>query len=48
MVHIFGTFDQDAVESIAGPSVPGSPADNAVVMVLKELLQRSSKAWIEA
>jgi hypothetical protein len=47
-VHIYGTFDHDAIESVAGPSNLGSDADKAVVAVLKELITRSNKGWIEA
>lgn len=46
-VHIYGTFNLNAVSSVSGTLVPKRPDDRAVVAVVKELLDRQGKRWIE-
>jgi hypothetical protein len=47
-VHIFGTFDQNAIESVTGNSESKKPAEKAMLAVLKEDLEQLGKAWVEA
>jgi hypothetical protein len=46
-IHIYGTFDQHAIESVAGPANPATDLDKAIVAVLKEFLALLKKKWIE-
>jgi hypothetical protein len=46
-VHIFGTFNINAVSSVSGTSKPERPDDRAVVTVVRELLETQGKKWIE-
>jgi hypothetical protein len=46
-VHIYGTFDQHAIESVAGSSSPSDSVDKAVETVVKEHLAARKKQWIE-
>jgi hypothetical protein len=46
-VHIFGTFNMNAVSSVSGTSKPKRPDDRAVVTVVRELLEKQGKKWIE-
>jgi hypothetical protein len=46
-VHIYGGFNLNAVSSVSGTSTPKRPDDRAVVTVVKELLEKQGKRWIE-
>lgn len=46
-IHIYGTFDIHAISSVSGTSTPKRPDDLAVVTVVKELLEKQGKQWIE-
>ena len=46
-VHIFGTFNFNAVSSVSGTSKPKRPDDYAVVSVVRELIEKQGKKWIE-
>lgn len=46
-VHIYEGFNINAVSSVSGTSTPKRPDDRAVVTVVKELLEKQGKQWIE-
>jgi hypothetical protein len=46
-VHICGTFDLNAIESIKGPSKPGSRDDRDLLRMTKQHLSKAGKPWIE-
>lgn len=46
-VHIYGTFNLNAVSAVSGTSTPKRSDDRAVVALVKELLERQGKEWIE-
>ena len=47
-VHIYGTFDNKAVESVKGKSSTGNKAERAILAKVKDYLRRAGKSWIEA
>jgi hypothetical protein len=47
-VHIFGTFNINALASVSGTSNPKQNADRAVAAVVKGLLAQNGIRWIEA
>jgi hypothetical protein len=46
-VHIYGTFDLNAIESVKGSSVVGSKDDRDLLRMVKQQLGSAGKAWIE-
>jgi hypothetical protein len=46
-VHIYGTFDFNAIESIKGSSTVRSGDDRDLLRMVKRHLKNSGKAWIE-
>lgn len=46
-VHIFGTFDNSAIESVRGKSTHRKKADQALVESAKEHLRKADKVWVE-
>lgn len=46
-VHIYGGFNINAVSSVCGTSTPKQPDDRGVITVVKELLEKQGKKWIE-
>jgi len=46
-VHIFGTFNMNAIASVSGTSKPKRAEDRAVVTMVRELLEKQGKKWIE-
>lgn len=47
-VHIYGTFNLNAVASVSGASNPKQKVDRAVLAVVKEMLAKRGIKWIEA
>ena len=46
-VHIYGGFDINAIASVSGTSTPRQADDRGVVTVVKELLEKQGKKWLE-
>jgi hypothetical protein len=46
-VHVYGTFDLNAVESVKGSSKLGSRDDRALLRIVKAHLSNAGKLWIE-
>jgi hypothetical protein len=46
-VHIYGTFDLRAVESVTGSSMDGSRNDRDLVRMIKQHLKKAGIPWIE-
>jgi hypothetical protein len=46
-VHIYGSFDAQAIESVTGNSPTGDDLKTAMVEVVKEHLKNAGKTWIE-
>lgn len=46
-VHIFGQFNRNSIESVAGKTVCKRPDETAVAHALKEMLIEMGRAWIE-
>jgi hypothetical protein len=46
-VHIFGTFNVNAIDGVRGSSSPKDAASKALVAVVKDLLLKQGKTWIE-
>ena len=46
-VHICGTFDLNAIESVKGTSKLGSRDDRDLLRMIKQHLSRARKLWIE-
>lgn len=47
-IHIFGTFNINAVSSVCGTSKPKRPEEKAMIAVIKELLDNRGTKWIES
>jgi hypothetical protein len=47
-VHIYGPFNQHAIEAVCGSSNPKPYEEKALLAVLKDHLSKSGKKWIEA
>jgi hypothetical protein len=47
-VHIYGTFDNAAVETVVGNSRNSSKTDNAQLAVVKEKLIKKGVRWVES
>lgn len=46
-VHIFGTFDNSAIESVRGKSTLRTKAERALVETAKAYVRKAGKAWVE-
>lgn len=46
-VHIYGTFDLNAIESVKGSSTGGSNHDRESILMIKQHLSAAGKEWIE-
>jgi len=46
-VHIYGTFDLNAIESVRGSSAGGSRDERDLLRMVKQHLSKAGKAWIE-
>jgi siderophore synthetase component len=46
-VHIYGTFDLNAIESVKGISTSGSRDERDLLRMVKQRLNNAGKAWIE-
>ncbi len=46
-VHIYGAFDEGAIEAVRGKSRPKSRVDKAQLAVVKDYLKSAGKQWIE-
>jgi hypothetical protein len=46
-VHIYGGFDNKAIESVKGRSAVKGKYEQAVICIVKDLLTNAGKAWIE-
>jgi hypothetical protein len=46
-VHIFGAFNISSISSVSGASNPKGPGSRAIVTVVKGLLEKHGKQWIE-
>lgn len=47
-VHIYGEFDANAIDSVAGNSTNGDKVEAAMLEVVKDHLKIAGKQWIEA
>lgn len=46
-VHIYGGFDNKAIESVKGSSTAGGRYERATLSKIKDYLKRAGKAWVE-
>ena len=46
-VHIYGGFDQNAIEAVSGNSAPKRADEKGIATVVKEVLNNTGKKWIE-
>lgn len=46
-VHIYGSFDSNAVEAVRGSSTPALPGDEVLLARVKDVLARIGGDWIE-
>ncbi len=47
-IHIYGPFDAHSIESVRGSSTSENKGEAALIETVKEHLENSGKAWIEA
>lgn len=47
-VHIYGPFDVNAIDSVAGNSTSGDKVEAAMLEVVKDHLKNAGKQWVEA